>query len=49
MLVYIHLRDRKVLKTKAMYPIKGGFAFIDEDTGKESTVQFADIKTISSY
>lgn len=49
MLVHIHLRNGKVLHTKAMFPIKGGFVFIDEKTSQENTVQFADIKTISSF
>jgi len=49
MLVHIHLRNGKVLHTKVMYPIKGGFVFIDEKTCEQNTVQFSDIKTISSY
>lgn len=49
MLVHIHLRNGKVLHTKAMFPIKGGFVFIDEKTSQENTVQFSDIKTISSF
>lgn len=49
MFVYIHLRNGKVLQTKVLHPIEGGFVFIDEKTSQENTVQFADIKTISSF
>ena len=48
MFVYIHLRDGKTLRARAMYSIGDEFAFIDETTGKESRVSFVDIKTISA-
>lgn len=48
-LVHIHLCNGKILQTKVLHPVKGGFVFIDEKTSQESVVQFSDIKTISSF